>query len=86
MAYSDKDYFHKNWECYACNRKDHLSINYKFIIKIAKADGSKANKNGNKSKKKNVVLAIITVNKMFKKDASSLLILDSEVTAPLVTN
>ena len=61
-------------------------MNCEFVIKTSKVSDSEINKSSDEDNKKNVVLAVITINKMSKTGALSSLILDLKVTAHLVAN
>lgn len=84
-VHGDKDCFHKNWECHACNKMGHLSRHCEFITNAAsKAINKEAKVSGNGGNKKNIVLAVaiannMVINRVFKVAPTSL-ILDSEAT------
>ena len=74
---------HKNWECHACNKKGHLSQHCEFVSKKTSKESD------DESNKKNVVLAVATINKVLtdkRINDSTSLILNSEATAHLVAN
>ena len=90
-AHGDKYCFHKKWECYTCNKEGHLGRHCEFITNAAsKAINKGAKVNGNGGNKKNIVLAVTTVNNMVInrvfKIALTSLILDSGATVHSVAN